>query len=208
MIASCSEPPSSSPAPPRHRPRHRAARRRRRRQHRHRRQDDRAASEAAGHDPHRGRRCRARPAARRWRSRSTSATRRRSTRRSPRPSTRFGGIDILVNNASAISLTGTLDTPMKRFDLMHQVNTRGTFLCTQKAVPHLAKSANPHVLNLSPPLHVDARARAGSRRTSPTRWRSTACRCACSAWRRSFARRASPSTRCGRARRSTPRRSG
>lgn len=66
---------------------------------------------------------------------------------------RFGGIDILVNNASAISLTATLDTPMKRFDLMHQVNTRGTFLCTQKAVPHLAKSSNPHVLNLAPPLH-------------------------------------------------------
>jgi citronellol/citronellal dehydrogenase len=66
---------------------------------------------------------------------------------------RFGGIDILVNNASAISLTGTLETPMKRFDLMHQVNTRGTFMCTQKAVPHLAKSSNPHVLNLAPPLH-------------------------------------------------------
>jgi citronellol/citronellal dehydrogenase len=66
---------------------------------------------------------------------------------------RFGGIDILVNNASAISLTGTLDTPMKRFDLMHQINTRGTYLCTQKCVPHLAKSANPHVLTLSPPLH-------------------------------------------------------
>jgi citronellol/citronellal dehydrogenase len=66
---------------------------------------------------------------------------------------RFGGIDILVNNASAISLTGTLDTPMKRFDLMHQVNTRGTFMCTQKAVPHLARAENPHVLNLAPPLH-------------------------------------------------------
>jgi citronellol/citronellal dehydrogenase len=66
---------------------------------------------------------------------------------------RFGGIDILVNNASAISLTGTVDTPMKRFDLMHQINTRGTFLCTQQAVPHLAKSSNPHVLNISPPLH-------------------------------------------------------
>lgn len=66
---------------------------------------------------------------------------------------RFGGIDILVNNASAINLTGTLDTPMKRFDLMHQINTRGTFLCTQKCVPHLAKSANPHVLMISPPLH-------------------------------------------------------
>lgn len=66
---------------------------------------------------------------------------------------RFGGIDILVNNASAISLTGTLETPIKRFDLMHQVNVRGTYLCTQKAVPHLAKSSNPHVLNISPPLH-------------------------------------------------------
>ncbi len=72
---------------------------------------------------------------------------------------RFGGIDILVNNASAISLTGTLDTPMKRFDLMHQVNTRGTFLCSQKAIPHLLKSSNPHILNLAPPLPsiVDAR---------------------------------------------------
>jgi citronellol/citronellal dehydrogenase len=67
--------------------------------------------------------------------------------------TRFGGIDILVNNASAISLTGTLATPMKRFDLMHQVNVRGTFLCTQKALPHLVKAANPHVLNIAPPLH-------------------------------------------------------
>jgi citronellol/citronellal dehydrogenase len=72
---------------------------------------------------------------------------------------RFGGLDIVVNNASAISLTGTLDTPMKRFDLMHQVNTRGTFLCTQKAVPFLKSAANPHVLNLAPPLHstLDAR---------------------------------------------------
>lgn len=66
---------------------------------------------------------------------------------------RFGGIDILVNNASAISLTGTVATPIRRFDLMHEVNTRGTFMCTQKCVPHLAKSANPHVLNISPPLH-------------------------------------------------------
>ena len=66
---------------------------------------------------------------------------------------RFGGIDIVINNASAISLTGTLDTPMKRFDLMHQVNVRGTFLCTQKALPHLMKAPNPHVLNIAPPLH-------------------------------------------------------
>ncbi len=65
---------------------------------------------------------------------------------------RFGGIDVLVNNASAISLTGTVATPMKRFDLMHQVNVRGTFLCTQKAVPHLQRAENPHVLNIAPPL--------------------------------------------------------
>src|SRR3982750_944015 len=57
---------------------------------------------------------------------------------------RFGGIDLLINNASAISLTGTLETPMKRFDLMHQINVRGTYLCTQKAIPHLSKSPNPH----------------------------------------------------------------
>ncbi len=70
---------------------------------------------------------------------------------------RFGSIDILVNNASAISLTGTLDTPMKRFDLMHQINTRGAFLCSRLAIPHLRRAANPHVLNLSPPLNMEAR---------------------------------------------------
>ncbi|PKN58268.1 MAG: short chain dehydrogenase [Deltaproteobacteria bacterium HGW-Deltaproteobacteria-14] len=69
----------------------------------------------------------------------------------------FGGIDVLVNNASAIMLTGTLQTPMKRFDLMHQVNTRGTFLCSQKCLPHLKKSANPHILNISPPLNMNPR---------------------------------------------------
>lgn len=70
---------------------------------------------------------------------------------------RFGGIDVLVNNASAIFLAGTLDTPMKRFDLMHQVNTRGTFACTQACIPFLAKAPNPHVLNLAPPLSMKAR---------------------------------------------------
>jgi citronellol/citronellal dehydrogenase len=69
----------------------------------------------------------------------------------------YGGIDVLVNNASTISLTGTLETPMKRFDLMHQVNVRGTFLCTQKCLPHLKRAANPHVLNISPPLNLDPR---------------------------------------------------
>ena len=70
---------------------------------------------------------------------------------------RFGGIDILVNNASAISLTGTVSTPMKRYDLMHQINTRGTFACSQACIPHLKKAANPHILNLSPPLNMEAR---------------------------------------------------
>lgn len=69
----------------------------------------------------------------------------------------FGGIDILVNNASAISLTGTQETDMKRYDLMQQVNARGTYLCTRAAWPYLRKGANPHVLNLSPPLDLDPR---------------------------------------------------
>jgi citronellol/citronellal dehydrogenase len=69
----------------------------------------------------------------------------------------FGGIDILVNNASAIMLTGTTATPMKRYDLMHGVNTRGTFLCGQVCIPHLAKAENPHILTISPPLHMEAR---------------------------------------------------
>ncbi|MCA9652576.1 MAG: NAD(P)-dependent oxidoreductase [Myxococcales bacterium] len=69
----------------------------------------------------------------------------------------FGGIDILVNNASAISLTGTLATPMKRYDLMHTVNGRGTFLCSQACLPHLLKADNPHVLNLSPPLNMESK---------------------------------------------------
>ena len=64
---------------------------------------------------------------------------------------RFGGLDILVNNASAIWLRGALDTPMKRFDLMQQVNARGTFLCAQAFLPHLLKAANPHILTLAPP---------------------------------------------------------
>ena len=70
----------------------------------------------------------------------------------------FGGIDILVNNASAISLTDTEHTPMKRYDLMNQINARGTYLCTQACLGELKKSAaagrNPHVLNMSPPLSM------------------------------------------------------
>ena len=64
----------------------------------------------------------------------------------------FGGIDILVNNASAISLTGTEITTMKKYDLMHQVNVRGTYMMTQKCLPYLRQAKNPHILNISPPL--------------------------------------------------------
>ncbi|MFB3123972.1 MAG: SDR family oxidoreductase [Woeseiaceae bacterium] len=67
----------------------------------------------------------------------------------------FGGIDICVNNASAIALTPTLQTPMKRFDLMHQVNTRGTFLVSKTCIPYLMQSGNPHILNLSAPLNME-----------------------------------------------------
>ncbi len=69
----------------------------------------------------------------------------------------FGGLDILINNASAISLTKTADTAMKRYDLMQQVNARATFLCSKIALPHLKKAANPHILNISPPLNMSPR---------------------------------------------------
>lgn len=68
---------------------------------------------------------------------------------------KFGGIDVLVNNASAISLTKTTDTPMKKFDLMFGVNVRATYACTQACLPYLAKAINPHVLTLSPPMSLD-----------------------------------------------------
>ncbi|XP_023017666.2 hydroxysteroid dehydrogenase-like protein 2 [Leptinotarsa decemlineata] len=68
---------------------------------------------------------------------------------------KFGGIDILINNASAISLTGTAETEMKRYDLMHSVNTRGTFLVSKTCLPHLKKSSHAHILNLSPPLSMN-----------------------------------------------------
>ena len=69
----------------------------------------------------------------------------------------FGGIDICVNNASAIQLTGTLETDMKRYDLMHQINTRGTFLVSRMCIPHLKMAKNPHILNLAPPLDMKAK---------------------------------------------------
>ncbi|MGZ9112397.1 MAG: SDR family oxidoreductase, partial [Rhodoplanes sp.] len=67
---------------------------------------------------------------------------------------RFGRLDIVVNNASAISLTPVADTDMRRFDLMHQINTRGTFMVSKLAIPHLARADNPHVLMISPPLDM------------------------------------------------------
>ena len=70
---------------------------------------------------------------------------------------RFGGIDVLINNASAIFLAPVLGTPMKRFDLMWGVNARGTYLCSQKCLPHLHEAANPHVLTMSPPLDLSAK---------------------------------------------------
>ena len=69
----------------------------------------------------------------------------------------FGGIDVCVNNASAIQLTGTLATDMKRYDLMHQINTRGTFLVSKMCIPQLKLAKNPHILNLAPPLDMEAK---------------------------------------------------
>jgi citronellol/citronellal dehydrogenase len=74
---------------------------------------------------------------------------------------RFGGIDIVVNNASAINLAPMRDLPVKRFDLMQQINSRGTFVVTRAALPHLRESSHAHVLTLSPPLSADARWLAG-----------------------------------------------
>lgn len=69
----------------------------------------------------------------------------------------FGGIDILVNNAGAVQLTGTPETPLKRFDLLYQVNVRGAYACSQIALPHLVRARNPHILNIAPPLNIEAR---------------------------------------------------
>jgi citronellol/citronellal dehydrogenase len=74
---------------------------------------------------------------------------------------RFGGIDILVNNASAINLTPTEQTEPKRYDLMHDINVRGTFFVSRACIPHLKKGSNPHILNLSPPINMDVKWFAG-----------------------------------------------
>ncbi len=88
---------------------------------------------------------------------------------------KFGGLDICVNNASAISLTGTLQTEMKRFDLMNQINARGTFMVSKYAIPHLLKSANPHVLMLSPPLDMQPKWFAGHAAYSMAKYGMSLC---------------------------------
>ena len=136
------------------------------------RQDRRAAPQARGHGPHRrGGRSR-RPAARRCRSSATSATRTPSPAPSPQTVERFGGIDVCVNNASAINLSPARAADMKRYDLMQDINTRGTFLVSKACLPHLLEAENPHVLTLSPPLNLDPRWFARPRRA--TRSPSTA----------------------------------
>lgn len=88
---------------------------------------------------------------------------------------KFGGIDICVNNASAISLTGTQETDMKRFDLMSQINVRGTFLVSKLCIPHLLKAANPHVLMLSPPLDMQSKWFAGHTAYSIAKYSMSMC---------------------------------
>lgn len=88
---------------------------------------------------------------------------------------KFGGIDICVNNASAISLTGTMDTDMKRFDLMSQINARGTFLVSKLCAPHLLKADNPHVLMLSPPLDMQPKWFAGHTAYSMAKYGMSMC---------------------------------
>src|SRR5579863_7855428 len=88
---------------------------------------------------------------------------------------RFGGIDICVNNASAIALTGTLQTDMKRFDLMQQINARGTYVVSRTCIPHLKRAANPHVLMLSPPLDMSPRWFAGHTAYSMAKYGMSMC---------------------------------
>lgn len=88
---------------------------------------------------------------------------------------KFGGIDILVNNASAISLTGTLQTDMKRYDLMNGINARGTYLVSRTCIPYLKKAANPHVLNLSPPLDMNPKWFAGHTAYSMAKYGMSMC---------------------------------
>ncbi len=137
----------------RHRACDRAARRARRRQHRDRRQDRRAASQAPGTIHTAAEEIakaggKALPLAVDVRDEAQVKAAIEQTART------FGGIDIVVNNASAVARTPVAETDMRRFDLMHQINTRGTFMVSKYAIPHLAKAANPHILMISPPLDM------------------------------------------------------
>jgi citronellol/citronellal dehydrogenase len=150
----------SSPEDRGHRPRDRDPRGARWGQCRRRRQDGRASSEALGDDPHRREEIekaggKALPIQLDVRDDAAIAAAIEQTVKT------FGGLDILVNNASAISLTPTLATPARRFDLMMTVNARATFLCSQAAIAHLKKSKNAHILTLSPPLAMKAKWFAG-----------------------------------------------
>jgi NAD(P)-dependent dehydrogenase (short-subunit alcohol dehydrogenase family) len=111
----------------------------------------------------------------------------------------FGGIEIVVNNASAISLTSTPQTDMKRFDLMHQVNTRGTYMVSKYAIPHLERAANPHILMLSPPLDFQEKWFAPHLAYSLAKYGMSLCVLGLAGELR---RKGMPSTPCGRARRS------
>ena len=143
----------------------------RRREHRDRGEDRGAASEASRNDPYRGARDRGGGRQGACRCRCDIRDEAQVARAVAAAVERFGGIDILVNNASAISLTGTMETPIKRFDLMFGINVRGTLLSSQACMPHLQKAPNPHILTLSPPLNMNPR---WFKPTSPTPWRSTA----------------------------------
>ena len=117
----------------------------------------------------------------------------------------FGGIDICVNNASAISLTPIEQTELKRFDLMHAVNSRGTFLVSKTCLPHLKRAENPHILMLSPPLDMHSKWFSGHVAYSIAKYGMSLCVLGLADELKS--RRRSPSTRCGRARRLQPPRS-
>jgi len=114
---------------------------------------------------------------------------------------RFGGIDIAVNNASAIQLTSTADTDMKRFDLMHQINARGTFMVSKWAIPYLEKAANPHILMISPPLDMKEKWFAPHTAYTMAKFGMSWW---CSGWPASCVQKALPSTRCGRVPSSPP----
>ena len=110
---------------------------------------------------------------------------------------RFGGIDAVVNNASAINLGAPEATEMKRYDLMQDINTRGTFLVSKACVPHLKQADNPHILTLSPPLDMDPKWFRNHPGYTIAKYGMSMC---VLGWPRSSATTASPSTRSGRAR--------